>query len=136
VARAGTTTAFTFGDSITRQQANYYDWKTYDSKVTYTGNPTATNAGKTVSVGSYPSNAFGLHEVHGNVWEWTEDCWNGSYTGAPAEGSAWASGDCGQRVLRGGSWNDDPYFARSTHRYGLIVGNRTFSLGFRVARTD
>ena len=85
VARAGTTTRYHTGDTITSSQANF-------------------NVGRTVEVGSYPANAFGLHDVHGNVWEWTQDCWNGSYRGAPANGSAWESGICARRVVRGGSW--------------------------------
>lgn len=72
VARAGTTTVFSFGNAIAPQQANYYN------KVADAGSPVAASRGQTVPVGSYPANAFGLHDVHGNAWEWTEDCWNGS----------------------------------------------------------
>ena len=62
------------------------------------------NIGKTTEVGSYPANPWGLYDMHGNVWEWVEDCWHESYEGAPSDGSAWTSGDCSRRVLRGGSW--------------------------------
>jgi formylglycine-generating enzyme required for sulfatase activity len=71
----------------------------------------------------------------GNVWEWTEDCWNGSYQGAPADGSAWTSGDCSRRVVRGGSWFLDPDNLRSAARYGDLTDFWDLFLGFRVART-
>ncbi len=118
VARAGTTTPYSVGDQITTAQANYGEFR-----------------GRTVAVGTYPANAFGLHDVHGNVWEWTQDCWNASYAGAPNDGSASAAGDCGRRVLRGGSWGDEPWFLRSAGRYGDTSGDRVDSFGFRVART-
>ena len=86
-------------------------------------------------VGSFQPNAFGLYDMLGNVWEWTEDCWNGDYSGAPANGSAWGSGDCSQRVLRGGSWSTMPGSLRSAFRFGTSPGVRNRDLGFRVART-
>lgn len=95
-ARAGTTTKFSTGDCISTNQANY------------NGNYPNNNCSKgeyrkqTVPVGSFPANAFGLQDMHGNVWEWTQDCWKDSYSGAPADGSARASGNCGRRVQRGG----------------------------------
>ena len=73
--------------------------------------------------------------MHGNVWEWVEDCWNGSYAGAPSDGGAWVSGDCAKRVLRGGSWNNPPRFLRAAYRYRNSTGNRVNYFGFRVART-
>ena len=84
-ARAGTTTPLHTGSRITTAQANF------------SGN-------QTVPVGRFGANLFGLHDMHGNVWEWVEDCWNRSYAGAPSDGSAWRSGECSRRVLRGGSW--------------------------------
>ena len=63
---------------------------------------------QTAPVGSFAANRFGLYDMVGNVWEWTEDCWHHNYEGAPADGSAWTSGDCGARVVRGGSWRYDP----------------------------
>ena len=84
---------------------------------------------------SYPANGFGLHDVLGNVWEWTEDCWNDRYSGAPADRSAWRSGDCSQRVLRGGAWNALPWNLRSAFRHRLQGGYRGYEVGFRVART-
>ena len=84
-------------------------------------------------VGSFQPNAFGLYDVLGNVWEWTQDCWNDDYSGAPANGSAWGSGDCSVRVLRGGGWND--LNLRSAVRIRHSAGIRTDAFGFRVART-
>ncbi len=89
----------------------------------------------TAPVGSYGANGFGLQDVLGNVWEWAEDCWNGSYAGAPSDGSAWETGDCGRRVLRGGSWVNGPRFLRSAIRYWSSTGYRINLDGFRVART-
>ena len=90
---------------------------------------------RTLTVGSFPANGFGLHDMHGNVWEWVQDCWNGSYAGAPVDGSAWLSGDCSGRVLRGGSWVDLPWLLRAADRGGGTSGFRLDFLGFRVART-
>jgi formylglycine-generating enzyme required for sulfatase activity len=87
-------------------------------------------------VGSFPANAFGLHDMLGNVWEWTADCWNESHAGAPADGGARTDGDCSRRVLRGGSWcNNSPGLARSAHRDRSATDSRDISDGFRVART-
>ena len=116
-ARAGTTTRYHFGDSISSSQANYYGGK------------------GTVPVGNYPSNAFGLHDVHGNVWEWVEDCWHESYAGAPSDTNVWKAGDCSRRVLRGGSWRDGPYYVRSASRRWLDIESRFDNFGFRIART-
>jgi formylglycine-generating enzyme required for sulfatase activity len=73
--------------------------------------------------------------MHGNLWEWVEDCWNESYEGAPSDGSAWTSGDCRRRVLRGGSWYYFPWGLRSAVRVGNVAVNRSVDRGFRVART-
>ena len=118
VARAGTKTRYHFGDEISKSQANH-----------------GGNVDKAVVVGSYPANAFGLHDVHGNVWEWVADCWNDSYFDAPSDGSAWLTGDCGQRVVRGGSWVNDARTLRSALRYSLETGHWSNGVGFRVART-
>ncbi len=117
VARAGTTTAYHFGQEISPNQANFGG----------SGN------GRTVPVGSYPANDFGLHDVHGNVWEWTEDCWHDDHRGAPLDGSAWTAGDCDYRVLRGGSWDSRSRLLRSAYRGRS--GSRSDGYGFRVART-
>lgn len=115
-ARAGSSTAFATGQSISKSQANF-----------------ASNDGAR-SVGSYPANIFGLHDMPGNVWEWTQDCWNSSYDGAPSDGSAWISGDCHQRVARGGSWSGEVGYVRSALRFCGQAGIRSNALGFRVAR--
>jgi len=73
--------------------------------------------------------------MHGSVWEWVEDCWNDSYEGAPDDGSAWTIGDCGKRVLRGGSWVDLPGALRSANRSALFADSKSDHLGLRVART-
>ena len=85
-------------------------------------------------VGSFPPNEFGLHDVHGNVWEWVEDCLHVSYNGAPSDGSAWTSGgDCSERVVRGGSWVIFPRLLRSAYRSRNSSAYRLVDLGFRVA---
>jgi len=88
----------------------------------------------TAPAGGYAPNRFGLHDMLGNAWEWTEDCWNASYAGAPQDGSAWATGDCAQRVARGGSWSTVPRFARSATRYRNTADHRDNLTGFRLAR--
>ncbi len=75
------------------------------------------------------------YDVHGNVWEWVEDCWNDGYRGAPSDGRAWETGDCGRRVLRGGSWLFVPRNLRSAFRNWNTTGIRFSNYGFRVART-
>jgi Sulfatase-modifying factor enzyme 1 len=85
---------------------------------------------------SFQPNSWGLYQVHGNVWEWTEDCYHNSYTGAPSDGSVWTSGDCSRRVLRGGSWLNLPGDLRAADRaVGSPSGSRSISLGFRLGRT-
>ena len=126
-ARAGTNTAFSFGNGINPQQANYA------TAASYAGSPTAATPRATTPVGSYPPNAFGLHDMHGNVWEWTADCWNANFRGAPSNGSAWIAGDCNVRVVRGGSWDAPPQVVRAGNRSGLNLGNRGNSFGIRVA---
>ena len=86
-------------------------------------------------MGSYEANGYGLHDVLGNVYEWVDDCWNDSYRGAPRDGSAWTSGECGLRVARGSSWGDAPGGLRSANRIGESAGTRGNIAGFRVART-
>ncbi len=89
----------------------------------------------TSPAGSFPPNAFGLYDMHGNAWEWTQDCWHGNYEGAPSNGSAWLSGSCVDRVLRGGSWNCSPATLRSAEREVHDASGRYAVVGFRVART-
>ena len=89
----------------------------------------------TAPVGSYEPNAFGLYDVLGNVSEWTQDCWNDSYSSAPTDGRSRESGDCTRRVLRGGSWNTNAWFLRSANRFHSTPVSRERYYGFRVART-
>lgn len=91
--------------------------------------------GGTAPVGSFAPNAFGLYDVLGNVSEWTQDCWNESYRGAPTDGRAWESGDCDRRVLRGGSWFIGAWFLRSANRSRNLPDSRDMYYGFRVARS-
>ncbi len=118
-ARAGTTTRYWFGDDIADHQANY-------------GAPLS---GATMPVGSFKPNAFGLYDVHGNVWEWVQDCWTTSLGGQPADGSARMEGECSKAVLRGGSWDYYPRVLRSAYRFRNPRDNRYDYIGFRVART-
>ena len=123
VARAGSgTRKYSWGNEIGRNRANC------------DGCGSRWDGKQTAPVGSFAANGFGLHDVHGNVWEWLQDCWNGTYAGAPADGSAWEQGDCNTRVLRGGSWYNYPRYLRSAFRPWYTTGNRYNLVGFRVAR--
>ena len=137
-ARAGTPTARYWGGDADRGcgYANTAD-------LTYANDG---NEGETVAdcedghvyaapVGSFAANAFGVYDMLGNLDEWTEDCWNDTYEGAPTDGSAWRSGDCDRRVSRGGSWRDAPRFQRSAVRFAGPPETRYFYIGFRVAMT-
>ena len=113
VARAGTTTSYNWGNEIGHNRANC------------DGCGSRWDDEKTAPVGSFSANAWGVYDVHGNVSEWVGDCWNGSYTGAPADGSAWERGDCAKRVLRGGSWISSPVYLRSANRVRNPTGYRS-----------
>ncbi len=125
-ARAGTTTPFHSGAVIAAPQANLLD---PHSREHFAYRRT------TVPVGSFPPNRFGLHDVHGNVWEWVEDCHAPSYDGAPADGRAWTGGSCPYRVLRGGSWYQVMTAARAANRNWADPAYRSNDIGFRVARS-
>lgn len=101
-----------------------------DSVAWYDGN----SGSKTHPVAGKEANAWGLYDMSGNVWEWVQDCYNDSYTGAPTDGSAWTSGNCGRRVLRGGSWCDDPTNSRAAGRGWNGTAGRDYDSGFRPAR--
>ena len=128
VARAGIQTVFHTGDQITTDQANF------DGRHAYNDSSKGINQGKTIEVGSFSANSYGLHDMHGNVWEWVEDCWNDSYSGAPTDGSARTSGDCKFRVLRGGSWSRKPWNVRLANRFRFKADDRNDNNGFRVSR--
>ena len=136
-ARARTTTARYWGndENTVCAHANVND-RTAKVVNRFWGGANCDDAhGKTAPVGSFPPNGFGLYDVLGNAWEWTEDCWNGSYSGAPADGTAWTAGECSRRVLRGGSWMDSPSSVCSAYRYTSTSDNWDVTFGFRVART-
>jgi formylglycine-generating enzyme required for sulfatase activity len=121
--RAGTTSRYSFGDAITPDNANYSD----------------SGLRRTSSVGAYAANPWGLHDMHGNVWEWVEDDWHENYEGAPTDGSAWRDTGAARNprlcVLRGGSWRYYSGYCRSAHRVRDITDVRSGNFGFRVART-
>ena len=124
-ARAGTTTRYSWGDQDpvcderARNGANFEDCPDESTR----------------PVGSFRANLFGLHDMHGNVVEWVQDCLNDDYTGGPVDGSAWLKGDCEHRFLRGGAWDNFPQALRSAFRDWDDRGNRFGNIGFRLART-
>ena len=129
VTRAGTTTPFWWGSSISTDQANY------DGSFSYpplSGVLTGIFRGKTMPVDAFAPNPWGLYQVHGNVYEWVEDCWHRSYWSAPTDGSPWTNGNCTRNVLRGGAWNSAPWQLRSSARNVIVDAENR--IGMRVAR--
>lgn len=124
--RGGTTTPFHMGETITPELANY--WGIY----AYGEGPKGQYRKKTVGVGSFPANAFGLHDMHGNVSEWCQDTWHESYQGAPTNGSAWVKEGDARRINRGGSMSANPQLCRSAQRRYNNSSFLTYDLGFRV----
>ena len=132
--RAGTITPFHFGETITSELANY------DASSIYANGPKGEYREQTTPVGMFPANAWGMQDMHGNVWEWCLDQWHESYEGSPSDGSAWVNGEglSGDesrerpRLLRGGSWFLGPHDCRSAFRYCINPGNRLGLVGFRV----
>ena len=124
-ARAGSKTKYGWGDDIGSYRANCNGcgshWADYYLPA---------------QIGSFPANAWGLYDMHGNVSEWVQDCYNESYEGAPTDGSAWTSGDCGIRVFRGGSWNNNPGGLHSADRFRYARSYRDYILGFRLAQDE
>jgi formylglycine-generating enzyme required for sulfatase activity len=121
-ARAGSTTKYPWGDEVGLNNANCDGCGSqWDNK-------------QTAPVGSFAANAFGLHEMHGNVWEWVQDCYHSSYEGAPADGAAREQCDSSSRVLRGGSWYTDPAWLRSALRHRLTASSTLNYLGFRLVQ--
>jgi len=130
-ARAGTGTPYYWGAQASHARANYGADRCCAPAV----------AGKdrwvgTSPSGSFPPNAFGLYDMHGNAWQWMRDCWHHDYEGAPDDGSAWTTGSCVDRVMRGGSWNCTPSTIRAAEREVHDLSGRYAVVGFRVARTD
>jgi formylglycine-generating enzyme required for sulfatase activity len=121
--RAGTQTAYFWGDEIGKANANCG------------GCGSRWDYRHTAPVGSFAPNRFGLFDMHGNVLEWVEDCYHDNYSGAPTDGSAWTTGLCNARVARGGAWTYAPQHLRSASRVRSSIDNRLLNLGFRVGRT-
>jgi formylglycine-generating enzyme required for sulfatase activity len=139
--RAGTNTPFHFGSTIVTDFANYRGMDDdRGERGVWLGNygdgPKGKYRGQTVNANEFPPNAFGLHNMHGNVWEWCADTWHNGYEAAPVNGSAWLDQDAdatSDRVVRGGSWNNSPQYCRSAFRFFYAPGSRNFNLGFRVS---
>lgn len=121
-ARAGSTTAYYWGDAVGNGNANC------------NGCGSQWDLKRTSPVGAFAPNAFGLHDMAGNVMQWVQDCWNPSYDGAPKDGSAWERGDCTHRMVRGGNWFIRPFALRSAFRRQIRSNERDDIFGFRVAR--
>jgi formylglycine-generating enzyme required for sulfatase activity len=121
-------TPFSTGATISTDQANY------NGNYVYGNGKKGAYLGKTVEVGSFPANAFGLNDMHGNVWEWVQDCYKDNYGGAPIDGSAVTAPICEFRVLRGGAWRVEPRFLRSAYRHLARSEDSADSYGFRIAR--
>lgn len=119
-ARANSYTHYSWGNEIGRNRANC------------NGCGSRWNSKQTAPVGRFAANAFGLKDMHGNVYEWIQDCWHSDYQGAPVDGSAWEGGQCSSRVLRGGSWFNSPHNLRSAYRLSYDPDSRFSPLGFRI----
>lgn len=125
--RAGTTTPFHFGETITSDLANYNGIGIYGSE------SKGICRKETTSVGSFQvANAFGLYDTHGNIWEWCADCWHNNYNDAPSDGRAWLEYYIISPLMRGGSWDSNPGYCRAASRYPYYPGIRLYHLGFRV----
>jgi formylglycine-generating enzyme required for sulfatase activity len=126
--RAGTKTPFYFGKTLTTEVANY------DGNYTYADGPKGEYRKETTPVDHFGiANAFGLSDMHGNIWEWCEDHWHGNYEGAPTDGSAWMTDNNeARRINRGGSWNSFPRNCRSAGRDDFAPDGINYSLGVRV----
>ncbi len=124
--RAGTTTAFYFGESITTKLVNY------DGNYPYANAAQGEYRKETTPIGKFPPNAFGLYNMCGNVWEWCLDRYHNNYNGAPVDGSAWVDGDDARRLLRGGSWLNNARYCRSAYRDRYVPDSRSDTFGFRV----
>ena len=123
VARAGTTTTYPWGRTVDKDKANCLGC-------------TSDPVKKAIDTGSFPPNAFGVYDMAGNAAEWVEDCWSDNYKGAPTDGSAWTKPVCRERVLRGGSFNNDPRYLRSAARFKYDQNVRFYTNGFRVVREN
>jgi formylglycine-generating enzyme required for sulfatase activity len=129
--RAGTSTPFHYGETLTTDLADYVGEHTYQLE------PKGVYRHGSTDVGSFPPNAFGLSDMHGNVWEWCADQWHDHYIGAPTDGSIWENGNGSMdRVMRGGSWHEPPANCRSATRLKMNENEAEDFFGFRVALTS
>ena len=134
-ARAGSKTTFSFGNEVAKlcEYSNHadssteYKWRNTECSDGVSSQPS--------SVGSFRANTWGLNDMHGNVWEWVEDCWHKDYSDAPSDGSAWTSEDCTDRVVRSGSFNGDINMVSSSFRLSTRANYPSHLYGFRIART-
>jgi formylglycine-generating enzyme required for sulfatase activity len=132
-ARAGSNTAFSTGNCISTESANYngaYDYNRCGAR-------TGIERRQTLRMRALPPNRWGLYHMSGNVWEWTQDCWHANYAGAPSDGLPWLAADagvCERRVIRGGGWRFEPGYLRSASRIWADSGDAGYDIGFRVAR--
>jgi formylglycine-generating enzyme required for sulfatase activity len=136
-ARSGSTTDYHFGNSKSDLclYANVYDEVAKDvNHYGWRNAPCSDGEAKSSKVGQYKASPFGLHDMHGNVWEWAEDCWKAGYHDAPSNGSVYKDNECEYRVTRGGSWYNIPLGVRSANRYWYEPTYRSFNLGFRLFR--
>ena len=127
--RAGTSTPFAFGETLTAELANY------DGNYSFASGPKGAHRQETTVAGTFPANAWGLYDMHGNVWEWCLDQWQADLQRVPSDGSAWQGEEDGEeatRLLRGGSWYIYPWFCRSAYRNLNQPGDANYDVGFRV----
>jgi formylglycine-generating enzyme required for sulfatase activity len=128
--RASSSSAFSHGNMITTDFSNYVGLHAY------AGGPIGEYRHGPIPAGRFPPNRFGLHDMHGNLWEWCEDTWHADYAGAPSGGEAWIHGGTDERVLRGGSWHDPPDLCRSGCRLKLKPTEGEDFVGVRIAMAD
>jgi formylglycine-generating enzyme required for sulfatase activity len=135
-ARAGSDAELPWGETAAAAcaEANVADYSAAERFPGWNVFPCTDNFVYTAPVGSFKANAFGLHDLLGNVFEWVQDCWHDDYSDAPADGSARVEAGCSERELRGGSWFSIPRYVNATYRNRFEHGYRSSSIGFRVVR--
>ena len=135
VARAGTETSrYWSEDEDFCKYANVADFTLRKEFPDWQGANCEDGSAYTARNGSFRPNAFGLHDILGNVLEWVDDCWVDNYADTPTDGSSWLENECSRKTIRSGSWFDGPRILRSANRYGYYKGGKNYTLGFRIAR--